>query len=106
MTRLERRIHQLIEKAILEHGYVLRADGWSANGFVDDRNADCCLIGALSLSVEKTGICNQREDVGRALNLSITDVLALELGFEGTPYERSPLYDLGHRLRERYVVNS
>lgn len=105
MTRLERRIHQLIEKAI-KQGYVLRTLDQGGMGWVDPDNRDCCLVGALGVGCGLEGSVGLFE-VAQATGISGSDLGDMSIGFEhGSATRGDYLYQLGASLRERYVVQS
>jgi hypothetical protein len=105
MTKLERRLHKIIESAILDHGYVLRTFDARTWGTINWDNRDCCIKGAVALV---TGCVA----VGYELGISPDEMNAIESGFEVgrlfklDSYDRRypDLYRLGEELRERYVV--
>jgi hypothetical protein len=102
MTKLERRVHRLIEKAIVEHGYVLRP-GW----FRNDEDREVCAVGAIDLALGNGGAPGYVRRVSDALGISHADTAHISHGFEwGLGHDRhGALFRLGRDIRERYVVN-
>lgn len=106
MTRLERRIHRLIEKAIVEHGYVLKTAKVDLL-VVNHEQRTCCAVGAIRVGLNGEEAVNSltREVCG----IDTLGLLAMSAGFEGdgiSDYQRPELHQIGRDIRKRYVVNT
>lgn len=113
MVTLERRIMDLVGRALARGVGVMNGPAWERAGFVGPRpnvhveHGRACLIGVLSdeLGGEDMGIGPHR-NVAVHLDLDLEDVEDLEQGFEDWTGHDSEFTRLGARIRDHLGLNA